>query len=383
MKHITVAVDSFKGSLTSFQVACAVEKGFKKVFPDCVVNKVSIADGGEGTVDALVQTLSGEYVDVMVADPLMRPIQARYGVIDNGKTAVMEMSAASGLPLLLESERNPLKTTTYGTGEMIAHALKHGCRDFLIGIGGSATNDAGVGMLRALGYKFFDRDGKLLHGGGEILEHIAVIDSDNVMPELKEAKFTVACDVTNPLYGPDGAAYIFAPQKGATPKMVEQLDLGLKNFAQVVQRHLGVDISELPGAGAAGGLGGALKAFLGATLERGIEMVLNAMNFRQIISDSQLVITGEGRLDKQTVMGKAPSGVMQVASSIGIPTIAIGGAIKDCPELRESGFAAMFPIVAMPTSLENAMEYGVAMDNVERTTEQIAKMIKLGKKLAV
>lgn len=383
MKHITVAVDSFKGSLTSFQVACAVEKGFKKVFPDCVVNKVSIADGGEGTVDALVQTLAGEYVDVMVADPLMRPIQARYGVIDNGKTAVMEMSAASGLPLLLESERNPLKTTTYGTGEMIAHALKHGCRDFLIGIGGSATNDAGVGMLRALGYKFFDRDGKLLHGGGEILEHIASIDSENVMPELKEAKFTVACDVTNPLYGPNGAAYIFAPQKGATPKMVEQLDLGLKNFAQVVQRHLGVDISELPGAGAAGGLGGALKAFLGATLERGIEMVLNAMNFRQIISDSQLVITGEGRLDKQTVMGKAPSGVMQVASSIGIPTIAIGGAIKDCPELRESGFAAMFPIVAMPTSLENAMEYGVAMDNVERTTEQIAKMIKLGKKLAV
>ena len=383
MKHITVAVDSFKGSLTSFQVACAVEKGFKKVFPDCVVNKVSIADGGEGTVDALVQTLAGEYVDVMVADPLMRPIQARYGVIDNGKTAVMEMSAASGLPLLLESERNPLKTTTYGTGEMIAHALKHGCRDFLIGIGGSATNDAGVGMLRALGYKFFDRDGKLLHGGGEILEHIAVIDSDNVMPELKEAKFTVACDVTNPLYGPNGAAYIFAPQKGATPKMVEQLDLGLKNFAQVVQRHLGVDISELPGAGAAGGLGGALKAFLGATLERGIEMVLNAMNFKQLISDSQLVITGEGRLDKQTVMGKAPSGVMQVASSIGIPTIAIGGAIKDCPELRESGFAAMFPIVAMPTSLENAMEYGVAMDNVERTTEQIAKMIKLGKKLAV
>ncbi len=383
MKHITVAVDSFKGSLTSFQVACAVEKGFKKVFPNCVVNKVCIADGGEGTVDALVQTLAGEYVDVMVADPLMRPIQAKYGVIDNGKTAVMEMSAASGLPLLLESERNPLKTTTYGTGEMIAHALKHGCRDFLIGIGGSATNDAGVGMLRALGYKFFDRDGKLLHGGGEILEHIAEIDSDNVMPELKEAKFTIACDVTNPLYGPNGAAYVFAPQKGATPKMVEQLDLGLKNFAHVVERHLGVDISELSGAGAAGGLGGALKAFFGATLERGIEMVLNAMNFKQIISDSQLVITGEGRLDKQTVMGKAPSGVMQVASTIGIPTIAIGGAIKDCPELREGGFAAMFPIVAMPTSLESAMEYGVAMNNVERTTEQIAKLIKLSKKLTL
>lgn len=383
MKHITVAVDSFKGSLTSYQVACAIEEGFVKVFPECKVNKVSIADGGEGTVDALVQTLNGTFIDVQVADPLMRPIQAKYGVINGGKTAVMEMSAASGLPLLLESERNPLKTTTYGTGEMIADALKRGCRDFLIGIGGSATNDAGVGMLRALGFKFYDRDGKLLYGGGQILEQIAVIDSSNVMPELKVAKFTVACDVTNPLYGPNGAAYIFAPQKGATAAMVEQLDLGLKNFAQVVQRDLGVDIANLPGAGAAGGLGGALKAFMGATLERGIDMVLNAMHFNGLIAESELVITGEGRLDKQTVMGKAPSGVLQVAKYMGIPTIAIGGAVIDCPELYESGFAAIFPIVSKPMDLAVAMEYGVAMANVERTSEQIAKLLKLGKKLSL
>ncbi len=383
MKRITVAVDSFKGSLTSYQVACAIEKGVIKVFPECKVNKVSIADGGEGTVDALVQTLNGTFIDVQVADPLMRPIQAKYGVVNDGKTAVMEMSAASGLPLLLESERNPLKTTTYGTGEMIADALKRGCRDFLIGIGGSATNDAGVGMLRALGFKFYDLDGKLLYGGGQILEQIVVIDSTNVMPELKEAKFTVACDVTNPLYGPNGAAYIFAPQKGATAAMVEQLDLGLKNFAQVVQRDLGVDIANLPGAGAAGGLGGALKAFMGATLERGIDMVLNAMHFNSIIADSELVITGEGRLDKQTVMGKAPSGVMQVAKSMGIPTIAIGGAVMDCPELHESGFAAIFPIVPKPMDLAIAMEYGEAMANVERTSEQIAKLLKLGKKLSL
>lgn len=383
MKYITVAVDSFKGSLTSYQVACAVEQGFKKVFPDCIINKVSIADGGEGTVDALVQTLDGCFVSVEVADPLMRPVLAKYGVINEGKTAVIEMSAASGLPLLLESERNPLKTTTYGTGEMIADALKRGCRDFLVGIGGSATNDAGVGMLRALGFKFYDRDGKLLYGGGQILEQIAVIDSSNVMPELKESEFTVACDVTNPLYGPNGAAYIFAPQKGATAAMVEQLDLGLKNFAGVVQRDLGVDIANLPGAGAAGGLGGALKAFMGATLERGIDMVLNAMHFNRIIADSELVITGEGRLDKQTVMGKAPSGVMQVAKSMGIPTIAIGGAVIDCPELYESGFAAIIPIVPKPMDLAVAMEYGVAMENVERTSEQIAKLLKLGKDIAV
>lgn len=379
MKHITVAIDSFKGSLTSYQVACAVESGFKRVFPQCVVQKVSIADGGEGTVDALVQTMGGEYVSVMVSDPLMRPVEARYGVVDGGATAVIEMSAASGLPLLLESERNPMKTSTYGTGELILHALKHGCRNILIGIGGSATNDGGVGMLRALGYKFYNRAGNMLAGVGGDLSEIDHIDDSEVAVEVKWAKYTVACDVTNPLYGPNGAAYVFAPQKGASPKMVEQLDKGLVNYAKVVKGYNGADIANLPGAGAAGGLGAGLCAFLNAKLERGIDMVLGAMRFDQLIEGSELVITGEGRLDKQTVMGKAPSGVLKVATLKGIPTIAIGGAILECSELLNSGFAAIFPVVSGPIPLEKAMEYNVATQNVTRTAEQIAKLLKLGK----
>ena len=379
MKHITVAIDSFKGSLTSYQVACAVESGFKRVFPQCVVQKVSIADGGEGTVDALVQTMGGEYVSVMVSDPLMRPVEARYGVVDGGATAVIEMSAASGLPLLLESERNPMKTSTYGTGELILHALKHGCRNILIGIGGSATNDGGVGMLRALGYKFYNRAGNQLAGVGGDLSEIEHIDDSEVAVEVKWAKYTVACDVTNPLYGPNGAACVFAPQKGASPKMVEQLDKGLVNYAKVVKEYNGADIANLPGAGAAGGLGAGLCAFLNAKLERGIDMVLGAMRFDQLITGSELVITGEGRLDKQTVMGKAPSGVLHVATLKGIPTIAIGGAILECSELLNSGFAAIFPVVSGPIPLEKAMEYNVATQNVTRTAEQIAKLLKLGK----
>lgn len=379
MKHITVAIDSFKGSLTSYQVACAVESGFKKVFPQCVVQKVSIADGGEGTVDALVQTMGGEYVSVLVSDPLMRPVEARYGVVDNGATAVIEMSAASGLPLLLESERNPMKTSTYGTGELILHALKHGCRNILIGIGGSATNDGGVGMLRALGYKFYNRAGNQLAGVGGDLSEIDHIDDSDVAVEVKWAQYTVACDVTNPLYGPNGAAYVFAPQKGASPKMVEQLDKGLVNYAKVVKEYNGADIANLPGAGAAGGLGAGLCAFLNAKLERGIDMVLGAMRFDSLIDGSELVITGEGRLDKQTIMGKAPSGVLNVATSKGIPAIAIGGAILECSELLNSGFAAIFPVVSGPIPLEKAMEYNVATQNVTRTAEQIAKLLKLCK----
>ena len=234
MKRITVAVDSFKGSLSSREVADAVEQGIVSVLPDCKVQKVSIADGGEGTVEAMVDTLSGEWVEIEACDPLMRPIKVRYGVVDGGATAVMEMSAASGLPLLAESERNPLKTTTYGTGEMIADAIRLGCRKILIGIGGSATNDAGVGMLSALGFRFYDAAGELLSGGGEVLQRIARIDNSQAMPQLSECEFVVACDVKNPLYGEAGAAYVFAPLKGADKAMVEQLDEGLRNFAQVV-----------------------------------------------------------------------------------------------------------------------------------------------------
>ena len=377
MKKITVAIDSFKGSLSSHEVACAFERGFRCEFPRAEVCKVSVADGGEGTVEALVQTLGGEEVRIVASDPLMRGVEVRYGIVDGGRTAVMEMSAASGLPLLAPEERNPLKTTTYGTGEMIADALARGCRKFLVGIGGSATNDAGVGMLRALGFRFLDAEGQELVGGGEILDKIATIDDSGALEALHEAEFVVACDVTNPLYGPEGAAYVFAPQKGADAAMVEQLDGGLRNFAEVVKRYNGEDVASLQGAGAAGGLGGGFKALLGARLERGIEMVLGAMRFDDIIAGSDLVVTGEGRLDSQTVMGKTPSGVLRAACKQGIPCIAIGGAIEYCKELAESDFAALFPVVSGPVSLERAMQRDVAEANVERTATQIAKMLKI------
>lgn len=377
MKKITVAVDSFKGSLSSREVADAFEAGFKSQFPQCEVIKVSIADGGEGTVDALVETLNGELVKVLVADPLGRTISAQYGIIDNGRTAVMEMSAASGLPLIAPTERNPLRTSTYGTGEMIVDAIERGCRKFLVGIGGSATNDGGTGMLRALGFRFLDAEGNELIGGGEILERIDQIDDSAARVELADCEFIVACDVTNPLYGPEGAAYVFAPQKGADAAMVERLDQGLRNYARAIERFNGVQVDAIAGAGAAGGLGGGFKALLGARLERGIDMVLSAMQFSKIIAGSDLVITGEGRIDRQTTMGKAPSGVLREATAQGIPTIAIGGAVQPCAELNESGFAAVLPIVAGPVALEVAMQRDTAIENVRRTATQIAKILTL------
>lgn len=375
LSKIIIAADSFKGSLSSLEVADAVGRGFRRVFPECEIRKVCIADGGEGTVEALVRTLGGEYVDLEVANPLMHPVVARYGIVDGGATAVVEMSAASGLPLLAVEERNPLKTSTYGTGEMIADALRRGCRKVLVGIGGSATCDAGVGMLRALGFRFLGAKGEVLVGGGEILERIALIDDSGVMSQVREAEFVVACDVTNPLYGEPGAAYVFAPQKGADAAMVERLDLGLRNFAEVVKRYNGVDIASLAGAGAAGGLGGGFVGMLNARLERGVDMVLGAIRFDEIIKDCDLVITGEGRLDAQTLMGKAPSGVLRFAQMYDIPVIAIGGAVVECDSLRQSGFADIVAVESGDISLQEAMRPDIATRNLERTAAMIAEKI--------
>lgn len=377
MKRITVAVDSFKGSLSSREVADAVEQGIISVLPDCSVQKVSIADGGEGTVEAMVENLAGEWVEVDVSDPLMRSVKARYGVVDGGRMAVMEMSAASGLPLLSDGERNPLKATTYGTGQMIADAIGRGCRKILMGIGGSATNDAGVGMLSALGFRFYDAQGELLSGGGEVLSQIARIDADGVLPQLSQCEFEVACDVKNPLFGESGAAYVFAPQKGADKAMVEQLDAGLRNFARVVEEFVGEDLSLWPGAGAAGGLGFGFKALLGAKLRPGIDVVLDAIGFSALIKGSDLVITGEGKIDSQTVMGKAPSGVLRASSQQSIPTVAIGGAVEMCEELAESDFVAILPIISGPSSLQEAMLKDVAHKNIRRTVEQIIRLLNL------
>ena len=371
MKKVTIAVDSFKGSLSSKEVAESFADGFRTIFSQCEICKVAIADGGEGTVDALVETLGGEYVEVLVSDPLHRPTKARYGIVE-GDTAVIEMAAASGLTLLKQEERNPLLTSTYGTGELILDALNRGCRRFLVGIGGSATNDGGTGMLRALGFRFLDSEGNALQGGGEILERIARIDDSAVCREVRESCFTVAYDVTNPLYGERGAAYVYAPQKGADERMVEQLDRGLRNFARVVEEFNGAQIGVLEGAGAAGGLGGGFKALLGAKLERGITMVIQAMHFDKIIEGSDLVVTGEGRIDRQSVMGKAPSGVLAVAKAQNIPTIAIAGGVEWCDELRDCGFSLIEVVTPKGMSLEEAMQPSVARENIRTAAVKIA-----------
>lgn len=375
MTKITIAIDSFKGSISSREAAECFERGIRRVLPDCRCHKVVLGDGGEGTLEALVEQMGGSYISLTVNDPLGRPIKARYGVIDSGTTAIIEMAAASGLPLLKSEERNPWVTSTYGTGEMVANALARGCRKFLIGLGGSATNDGGTGMLRALGFQFLDSDGEPLTGGGEILGRIASI-VPSTLQGLGEAEFIVACDVRNPLYGAEGAAHIFAPQKGADAAMVERLDSGLRNYAVRLREFNGAEVAELPGAGAAGGLGGGLCALLGAHLEPGVEMVLRALNFEGAVEGSDLVVTGEGRIDRQTLMGKAPSGVLRVARRCGVAVVAICGSVAWCDELRESGFESIIPISEEQLPLEKAMQPQVTAENIERTAEKIALRLK-------
>ena len=375
MKRIAIAVDSFKGSLSSREVAEAFEEGFRTYLPDCEILKISIADGGEGTVEALVDALHGKLVEVEVCNPLHHPIKAKYGIVGGGRTAIIEMAAASGLPLLKAEERNPLRTSTYGTGEIIADAIKRGCRKFMVGIGGSATNDAGTGVFRALGFRFLDSKGEELVGGGEILENISKIDDSAICNEIRDCEFIVACDVTNPLYGEQGAAYIFAPQKGADATMVEQLDRGLRNFAHIVEEFNGKQIGDMAGAGAAGGLGGGFVALLNAHLARGIDMVLDAIHFGSLIDGCDLVITGEGTIDHQTLMGKTPSGVLGVASAKNIPTIAIAGRVEWCKELQASGFASIEAITPEGMSLEEAIQPDVAKANIRRVAEKIAKQL--------
>jgi glycerate kinase len=370
---IIVASDSFKGSLSSLDVAEAAAKAIHEIEPQCEVIKVDVADGGEGTMDALRRTLGGEKISVEVADPLGRPIQASYVILEDG-TAVLEMAAASGLPLLLPSERNPLKTSTFGTGQLIADALKKGCRKFLVGIGGSATNDAGMGMLQALGVRFYDAAGAELQGRGESLEKVANIDMEGLCNGLMESEFIVACDVEAPLYGPTGAAYVFAPQKGADPAMVERLDNGLKHFSEVAfnSLHTTEDYAKSPGAGAAGGLGFGFIAFLSARLERGIEMVLDAIGFDQLIKGASLVITGEGRVDSQTLTGKTPFGVLKRAKKQGIPVVAIGGSVTlDPKEALEAGFAGVYAVTPAGMPLDTAMQPSVAAENICNTVRNI------------
>jgi len=380
---VVIASDSFKGSLSSIEVAQAAEKGILEVDSSIETIAVNIADGGEGLVIALTDSMKDKLITACVSDPLGRKIYADYAISDkNGKKlAIIEMAAASGLPLLQEAERNPLKTSTYGTGELILDALEKGCRDFLIGIGGSATNDGGMGMLRALGWCFLDSAGRELDGTGASLSLVRSIDESNMDRRLKESRFSIACDVKIPFCGPQGTACIFSPQKGADSEMVTMLDEGLRIYANAIFRHFGLDISYLEGAGAAGGLGGAFKAFLGAELRSGIETVLDCIGFDLTIKDADLVITGEGRIDSQTTSGKAAAGVLRHCKASGVPCVAIGGQVQMCPELENAGFAGIFPITDNSCPLEEAMTASVAKANIARTVKEIVST-KLGKAIS-
>lgn len=366
---IVIAVDSFKESLTAPQACAAIQRGFAQIMPNVHYVSVPMADGGEGTTAALVAACGGEWVSVRVSDPLGRPINAQYGVLPNG-TAVMEMAEAAGLHLLTPAERNPMKTSTYGVGEMIAHALQRGVRQIILGIGGSATNDGGAGMAQALGFRLLDKTGQDLARGGAALRDLATIDVSGSLKAWADCEIVVACDVVNPLCGEKGASAVFGKQKGATPDMIRELDMALMRFADVVATQIGNDFRDNAGSGAAGGLGFGLRALLGAELRSGIDIVLEATELSRHIQQADLVITGEGCMDGQTAFGKVPLGVLTVAKTHGVPVIGISGSVADVEKLYELGFAAVFPSIDCVATLPEILAH--AERNVERTARNIA-----------
>ncbi len=372
---VVVVIDSLKGSLSSMEAGEAAKAGILATDPTATVIVKPLADGGEGTTEALVSGMNGTLHSLEVTGPIYDKVVSQYGMID--ETAIIEMAQAAGLPLVPTKQRNPLVTTTYGVGEMIKKCVASGCKKFIIGIGGSATNDAGIGMLMALGFKFLDKDGNDVAQGGQGLSQVVSIDETQVLPELASCEFKIACDVNNPLYGEKGAAYIYAPQKGATPEMVEELDMGLKHFASVVSAHKGEDFAHLPGAGAAGGLGFAFTAFLGGTLESGVKIILDETRLESDLQDADIVLTGEGRLDHQTAMGKAPIGVATLAKKHGCKVIGLAGATtKEAIACNAAGIDAYFSIVNGAMSLEEAMTPAVAYENMKQTTQQIFNLIQ-------
>lgn len=378
MRKVILAIDSFKGCLSSKEAETAAAQGIRHVFPTCETICLPVADGGEGMQRVLTEALNGQEIRLSAHDPLMQMRQTAYGLSGDGTTAFIEMAAISGLPLVPLRQRNPSLTTTYGTGELIKDALNRGCRRFVIGLGGSATNDAGLGMLQALGFRFRDRYGNELGKAqpmcGQLLNEIAFIDFSTALPALCEARFTAACDVCNPFFGPEGAACVFAPQKGADPEMVAALDKGLQHLAQVIRQTTGRDIATLPGAGAAGGMGGTLSALLNAELKPGIDLLLDLTDFDKLIEGADLIITGEGKSDRQTMMGKVPSGILKRARRQGIPVILVSGSIEDADILNQAGFRAAFSITPAPMSLEEAMRPSTACQNIMQTVGQICRI---------
>ncbi len=371
---LVFASDSFKGSLTSRQTAELLEKAAHEVFGSCETVSIPVADGGEGTVDAVCEACRGEIVRANVKDPLMRDVWAKYCIVDSesaegpgGKTAVIEMAEASGLTLVEEKLRDPLAASTYGTGQLILDALDRGCREISIAIGGSATNDGGTGCLRALGMRFLDGEGRELSGCGADLEKIEKIDGSKLDPRLKDTKITVMCDVTNPLTGPDGATMVFGPQKGAGPESLEKLERGMENYDRLILEETGTDCSQLPGAGAAGGLGAALIVLLGGEMRSGVEVVLDMVGFDEKIKGADLIVTGEGRTDRQSVFGKVMMGVGMRAKKAGIRAVGLSGSTGD-------GYEEIFRcgISSLTVTIKEGMSVSEAMDRAAELYEEAA-----------
>ena len=379
---IVIAPDSYKESLSALAVANAIEAGFREIFPDAQYVKVPVADGGEGTVQAMIDASGGRLVQLRVRGPLGEPVDAFYGVTGDGATAVIEMAAASGLELVPPALRDPLRTTSYGTGELIRDALDAGARRFVLGVGGSATNDGGAGMVQALGGRLLDAAGRELAPGGAALATLARIDLSALDARINDCVFDVACDVSNPLVGPQGASHIFGPQKGATAAMVEQLDAALRHYADVIARDLHRQVADVPGAGAGGGIGAAMLVFLGGRLRPGSEIVTAAVGLDAAVADADLVITGEGRVDGQTIHGKTPVGVARVAQRHGKPVIAIAGCLgSGAAAVHEHGIDAVFGAVSRPCTVEQAL--AEAALNVRVSARNIAAVLRLGIKLGL
>ncbi len=373
---VVIAIDSFKGSLSSIEAGMAAKDGVLKAKPGTEVIVKPLADGGEGTVDALIEGLDGEQIDITVTGPMGAAVSCYYGLLRKTNTAVIEMASAAGITLVPSEKKNPLLATTYGVGEIIRDAMERGCRDFIIGIGGSATNDGGIGMLKALGYNFSDENGKDTGEGGQALAKIASIDTQNRHPLISECKFRIACDVNNPLCGENGATYIYGPQKGVTDDLKKELDAGMANFAKITAASLGKDNSNIPGTGAAGGLGFAFLSYIGAELTPGIELILDAVDLDNDLKDADVVITDEGRLDHQTAMGKAPVGVARLAKKYDAKVVAFAGAVTEgAAACNNAGIDAYFPIVRGVTTLEDAMKKENAQKNMAETAEQVFRLL--------
>jgi glycerate kinase len=377
---IVIAPDSYKESLSATEVAQAIEKGFREIFPEAQFVSVPVADGGEGTVEAMIAATQGRSVASTVTGPLGEAVEAQWGISGDGNTAFIEMAAASGLALVLPEQRNPLITTSYGTGELILQALESGAKNIIIGIGGSATNDGGAGMVQALGAKLCDASGTEIGFGGGSLMSLNHIDISGLDARLKNCAIRVACDVTNPLTGPFGASCIFGPQKGATEAMIVELDRNLAHYADAIKKSLRIDVKEVPGSGAAGGMGAALMAFLGAELRSGIEIVTQALNLEEHIHDCTLVVTGEGRLDSQSIHGKVPVGVASVAKKYHKPVIGIAGSLtRDVGVVHQYGIDSVFSVLNRIGSLEEA--FRDAAENIYHTSRNIAATIQVGMRI--